>query len=162
MLALQELNIDLDRAVTDNTSLRVWAKLGAIRSLDLACTQVTDAALEDFAGMRFFSKAINLNGDLKVMDVGITKLAGRETLRKLCLERTQVTDEGIKELARLNSLESLDLADTKVTDAGIKELAGLAKLESLNLAGTKITDRAIAELAGLKNLRNLLDSLGQA
>jgi hypothetical protein len=101
---------------------------------------------------------VNLSGNHKVTDVGITELArcctGLENIDlSNCtgLENSKVTDAGITELARsCTGLKSIVLArHDKITDAGIIELArGCTGLERINLYGCdKVTDAGITELA---------------
>jgi len=93
---------------------------GALVSMDLSATQVTDSGL------------------------AVLREAGR--LRQLRLAETAVTDAGLEHLAGLVELESLNLYGTKVTKAGVEKLKGLPKLRKLFLWQTGVDEAAAAEL----------------
>ena len=88
--------------------------------LDLSKTQVTDAGLEDLAGLKCL-QWLNLS-DTNVTDAGLKELTGLKSLQTLWLDGTNVTDRGLKKLAGLTSLQWLGLHDTYVTHAGVAEL----------------------------------------
>ena len=119
-------------------------------------TAVTDAALEDFAGLKHVQK-LNLTGT-KVTDVGLERLKKMEQLETLELNGTEVTDAGLENLKGLDHLLTLGLFATKITDAGLEHLKGLNRLQQLRLDGTHVTDTGLEYLKGLKQLEVL--SLG--
>lgn len=105
---------------------------GNLLQVNIARTQVTDAALPTIAKMG--------------------------NLTNLRLELTGVTDAGLDHLAGLQNLEYLNLYGTKVTDAGIAKLSGLGKLKRLYLWQTGATDEGAQKLA--EKLPQLLINLG--
>src|SRR5262245_10135160 len=123
--------------------------------LVLSRTEVTDAGLEELAGLTTL-RALGLAGT-EVTDVGLQELARLPSLQVLDLFSTGagVTDAGLKELKKLKSLRALDLSHTGVTDAGVKELKELQSLQALSLFYTGVTDAALQDLKELKNLQAL-------
>src|SRR5262245_8347776 len=121
--------------------------------LVLSRTKVTDAGLEELAGLTTL-RALGL-ADTEVTDVGLRQLVGLQHLQVLDLSFTWVTDEGVKELKKIKSLRALELFHTGVTDAGVKELKELQSLQALALGMTKVTDAGLQDLKELKNLQAL-------
>jgi hypothetical protein len=58
----------------------------------------------------------------KVTDAGLNELAGLKQLQRLYLGGTRVTDAGLKHLAGLKQLQELSVGGTRVTDAGKGDL----------------------------------------
>lgn len=75
----------------------------SVYSLNLRCTDVTDA--------------------------GLANLKGLNSLVKLHLEKTKVTDKGLANLKGLSNLEYLNVYGTQVTDKGLEQLTSLKKLK---------------------------------
>jgi len=107
-------------ATITDTGLAHLRKLGQLRSLSLAGTEVTDA--------------------------GLVHLHGLTHLQSLNLDGTKVTDAGVERLGKMTGLQGLKLRDTKVTDAGLEHLAGLKQLQTLNLGGTEVTGPGVKKL----------------
>jgi hypothetical protein len=121
--------------------------------LSLWHTQVTDAGLKEFAGLKWL-QTLDL-GSTQVTDAGLRELVALMGLQTLVLASTQVTDAGLKEVAGLKGLQTLDIWDTKVSDAGLKQLVELNRLHTLNLGSTQVTDAGLKELARLSGLHTL-------
>ena len=107
-----------DRA--DDSMLALVGQLGALDSLRLTGTAVTDA--------------------------GLLHLKDMTGLRDLQLGQTRITDAGLAHLEGLIGLRSLLLFDTPITDAGVEHLKKLPQLVLLDVTGTKITDDGVIEL----------------
>jgi len=56
----------------------------------------------------------------------------------------------------MTKLKRLNLDKCQVTDAGLVHLKGLSNLEFLHIGSTRVTDTGLAELEGLKNLKHLV------
>jgi hypothetical protein len=145
----------------------------AIRSLDLAGTDVTDRALKQVAELRNLTK-LDLQ-DTKVTDQGLKELAGLKKLTELGLAESQLSDANLcvlRQIGLLHCLEqasagpkrprsaeeitALALCRSPVTDVGLRELAALPSLTWLDLRDTRVTDVGLKGLAGRKNLATLL------
>src|ERR1043165_6978047 len=130
----------------ENVLRKLPAPAGSF-GLDLVLSEVTDAGLQELAGLKSL-QSLNLSNN-KLTDMGLKELAGLKSLQSLDIGNTQVADAGLKELARLKSLQSLDIGNTQVADAGLKELARLKSLQRLFLYGTNVSDAGLKDLAGL-------------
>lgn len=102
-----------------------------------SCRNVSEIFLNDFAT------------DAELDQIGRRFLH----VKRLRLDRTEITSKGIVSLARCRKLEYLDLRDTDVDDSGVKSLAEHSSLTSLDLAGTLITDVSLSYLQRLPALR---------
>src|SRR5205085_650333 len=111
----------------------------------------------------------------RVMDTGLKELQGLKHLKRLYLDRTQVTNTALQSLRAIGLLHvltnaaakngerpsssadvtRLDLYGTAVTDAGLKELKELQSLQTLVLWRTKVTNAGLKELKDLKSLKVL-------
>jgi hypothetical protein len=117
------LRVDFLTAVArgDDAAVAALAPLAEqIAHLDLARTNITDAACQEIARMRRLTR-LDLR-DTNITDTGVTKLAALENLVSINLYGTSVTDEALETLAKMKSLKSISLAETKVTEAGRKKL----------------------------------------
>jgi len=86
----------------------------------------------------------------------LAQLEGLPNLRKLGLERTDMTDAGLVHLKRLSQLKELDLQNNpEIGDAGLANLKGLSTLERLVLSGTRVSDKGLPSLYGLSALKRL-------
>jgi hypothetical protein len=97
--------------------------------------------------------------DVPVTDEDLSAVTANAWLRRLALERTDVSDLAVDRLAGL-SLQHLDLSYTAIGDAALLKIAQMSTLESLEVRGTRVTDSGVMQLANLKNLRSLSVSLG--
>ena len=105
---------------------------------------LTDAGLADVARL---GNVVELNlRDTKITSAGLVHLKGLAKLKRLHLERTNVSDEGVANLTKLTTLEYLNLYGTKITDKSLDHLAGLKKLRQLYVWQTDVTDAGIAKL----------------
>ena len=148
-----------------------------MQQLDLQNTRISAPALENLVGLRLSklvlpaqvktdvglrhylaaiapAAALHLR-DWKITDAGLVHLKGRNNLRKLDLERTQITAAGLAQLAGLQ-LDSLLIPYGASTDQGLKHYLGaLAAPTSLNLNGWQVSDAGLRQVAGLTELRRL-------
>ena len=117
---------------------------GAVESLDLERTQVTDAKLVHLKGFTEL-KYLILN-DTQITDAGLMHLKGLAELAKLWLKNGKITDAGLVHLKGFTKLKYLSLWGTQITDAGLMHLKGLPELEGLDLRDTQVTDKGVKEL----------------
>lgn len=81
-----------------------------------------------------------------VSDAALAGVSGLKNLRRLNLEKTAVGDGGLAHLQGLVSLGYLNLYGTRVTDGGLQRLNGLENLRQIYLWQTPTTDAGIAAL----------------
>jgi Leucine-rich repeat (LRR) protein len=81
-------------------------------------------------------------------DADMPAVGKLKNLKRLNLDKTQVTDMGLASLKELDQLEYLHLgSNLNVTDAGLTELHGLKNLKHLVITFIpSISDDAVAEL----------------
>ena len=128
------------------------AGFARLRTLTLARTQITDAAMTCLDGLGEL-RELDLRLD-DITDAGLAHVARLTRLECLHLGSTQVTDAGLGYLEGLTGLQELSVSG-KTTDAGLKHLKVLTQLRILHLGGTRITDTGLAELEGLTKLQEL-------
>ncbi len=127
--------------------------LAALKSLDLSCTEITDAGL---AHLRALTSLLSLYlRTTPITDAGLAHLKVLTGLQSLDLGYTNITDAGLSHLEALTNLQTLELEGTKITDAGLSHLEALTSLQSLELGYTKITDDGLSHLKALINLQTL-------
>jgi hypothetical protein len=104
---------------------------------------------EDVAGtggcIEFYGPDLN--------DADLATLTSLRQIRRLSLDRTQVTDRGLVHLQKLPHLRYLSLDETKVTDDGLESLHACHSLEFVSLYGTRTTS------AGVERLQTALPDL---
>jgi len=100
-----------------------------IAHLDLARTNITDAALKDVARMRRLTR-LDLRS-VKITDTGIVQLAALENLTFLNLYGIPVTDEAVTALGKMKSLRNICLAETMITEAGKNKLQAALPLAQI-------------------------------
>lgn len=151
--------LDIAQTNVTDAGLAYLGELGALRVVVLSSTDATDAGLAHLARLEALEELHLYN--TKVTDAGLVHLAELRQLRTLSLGRTGVTNAGLAYLAGLNRLRHLQLSDTIVGDVGLAHLANLTALHSLVLRNTSVGDSGLQHLAGLEALRKLdLDSTG--
>lgn len=91
-----------------------------IAHLDLARTNITDAAFESIIKMPRLTR-LDLR-KTKVTDAGIAQLSALKNLVSINLFGAEVTDKALGTLAEIKSLKDICLFETKVTDAGVNKL----------------------------------------
>ena len=91
-------------------------------SVDLARTQITDAALKPVADMVHLER-LNLE-NTPITDAALDFLVNLPRLNYLNLYGTGVTDEGLQKLTGLKNLQAIYLWQTEVTEAGAEAFAG--------------------------------------
>lgn len=113
----------------DDDAAPHFAKLKALRSLDVSGSQITDAT--------------------------VAKLKRLTKLRELLVASTGVTSRCLQDIGNLKELVRLDLSGTIVSDDGLEHLQQLPILKYLILNSTQITGDAVAVLSQLKTLSEL-------
>src|SRR5262249_990172 len=141
-------------------------RLHSLRRLYLSNSQVTDATLEEVAGLKALELLHVMN--TKVTAEGLKGFRSLENLRQPYLDDRLVTDAVLHPLRQAGTLPALFhargrdgswaatdaeirelwLTSTPVTDVGLKELAGLRSLQVLYLNSATLTDAGLEELAG--------------
>lgn len=124
-----------------------------IIAIDLHGTKITDADLEQLAGLTSLRR-LNLYGT-KVTDAGMKHLSGLIGLQTLYLNDTGITNAGLQQLQPLTNLNELGLSHTGITDQGVLYLKGMVYLHNLSLYGTAVTDQSLAQLKTMKSLKQL-------
>jgi hypothetical protein len=104
---------------------------------------------EDVAGtggcIEFYNPDLN--------DADLATLTSLRQIRRLSLDRTQVTDRGLVHLQKLPHLRYLSLDKTHVTDEGLESLRVCRSLEFVSLYDTQTT------LEGVQRLRAAVPSV---
>jgi hypothetical protein len=98
------------------------------------------------SGIQGNDEAIGLAYEPTVNDATLTRVAKRESLKRLYLDGTKITDAGLRKLAGLKELRELSLAHTSITDNGLKELESVSSLRELNVKDTQVSGEEIARL----------------
>ena len=91
-----------------------------VAHLDLSKTQVTDAIMDNIAGMERLVR-LDLH-KTSISDAGLAKLKGLKNLRYINLYGTQVSDSGLKHLHSIKSLKAVYLWNSNATPKGAKAL----------------------------------------
>ncbi len=99
-------------------------------------------------------------GQLKVLEISLTRPSGDRTVRLRALPRLTevhldgkgVNDSLLADFSGLSSVSELRLQNTNVTDAGLAQLEGLADLEVLWVSKANVSDAGLSSLVKLKKL----------
>jgi hypothetical protein len=127
--------------------------LNRLEHLKIVNINVTDADLDNLAGMdQLWDLTIDTDSD-QITDKGLAKLAALPALTSLTVKSRAISDAGLAHLARLNSLSELSLDRAKLTT--IAPIQALSDLTTLSLRDCPITDVGLAPMAELKNLITL-------
>jgi eukaryotic-like serine/threonine-protein kinase len=149
---LVTLNVSNNQKVTD-AGLAAVRGCKNIRFLYLnSSPQLTDAALEHFAGMTGMIDIMLY--DTAVGDAGLAHLKDCTDLSVLYLHRTKVTSAGLAHLKNCTNLKSLSVANA-VADAGLAHLKGRKSLEHLDLRSAAVTDEGLELCKAYPNLTRL-------
>ena len=121
---LDALGLNFAFGVSDEL-VAVVGQLGRLVSLDLSCTDVTDA--------------------------GVAHLVGLQRLAHLRIKETAIGDRACFAIAKLAALESLNLKQTRIGDVGLRPLAALSRLALLVLSAphpgeARFTRRGVRQL----------------
>ncbi len=88
-------------------------------------------------------------------NVFIGKFEGKENIRELSSDKTDIQNQSLYFVSKLKDLQKLDLTGSKsINDSGLAYLKG-TPLITLSLDGTGITDNSLNSIGTLKQLRNL-------
>jgi len=148
LAALATLDADVQRLylrdapVTDR-GVRHLRALGALRSLSLSHTSITDEGARHLGGMDLVELYL---AKTDVGDPALAALSGVTSLKSLGLSYTRVTDAGLAHLSDMQDLAYLDLNHTDVTDAGLDHLRGLKNLKVVYVLNTDVTKAGVARL----------------
>ena len=149
-------------------------QVDTISTLDLYCSEVTDAGLTHILrlprlqylnltwakvtdeGVRTLTDTFDLQGivlaDTDITDGALPHIAKMPSLEQLDVRKTRITDDGLRYLTKADNLRNLCIANTAVTDAGMECLAELTTLKQLDLSWTNVTDNGLAKLTRLQGL----------
>lgn len=152
-LDLRSLRIP-QSSVRDNDVAKI-AKMPELRQIDLSETEITDKAIESFAGTSI--EDINLRLCLNISDDCGTALANAKHLHNLDLSQTNIGDETVKKVSALD-LQLLSVPSCNVTDKGLESLAHTKSLTALSLDGTPVTEKGISSLNNLDLEKLSVDS----
>ena len=141
--------------MTELVVVRLSGKSGA--------TTVSD---EGIAALKNCSKLRALAGDfLFISEVGISELAGLQSLSELYLAGTLVDDAALERIAAIPNIVALRIAKTSVSKEGLEKLTKL-QLEELDISEcSKVDDSAlepIGKITTLKKLNMWRDPVGDA
>lgn len=135
--------LKLDNTNITNENMSQLEKLGKLRSLTIANTNIDDNGL-------FFIASLGLEildiSNTKITDRGLSALVSMSNMRLLSLKNTNITDNGILNLKELKKIQSLDLSNTKISDKSIPIISDLKELKSLIISNTGITDAGLSSL----------------
>lgn len=147
------INLSFKEFGDDTASLFRTDELSEVRTLYLAGTDMTDAAL---AMLEFLPKLETLNlSETKITGTGFhgSIVARLKTLMmRAC---SDVSIIGLSRIAEITSIETLDLSESNISVAGLEFVAKLPNLSGLRLDDTGLTDAGLAELSMAKQLRRL-------
>lgn len=118
-------------------------RAGALQSLQLEGTKITDAGLAKLAPRD--ASYINLKST-QINGIGFSTFNDSEHLWFIDLSGTRIHREGLKAVAKLPSLRSLDLSSTAIRDEDLTELGTHSQLNTLKLAKTGITGEGFRQL----------------
>lgn len=101
-----------------------------------------------------FSKIAPLSSKIVWLDLGGSKLQegilqkslNYPHLKRLHLEKTNISDQDLKTLQKLSDLEYLNLYQTQISDTGLQALHSLTKLRKIYLWKTKVSKKGIQKL----------------
>jgi hypothetical protein len=88
-------------------------------------------------------------------DKAMKYVAGLTGLKKLNLDRSEVTDEGLSQAKSLVNLESLTLFSTLVKGKAFKDLTGLKNLHTINIPLNELTPETYELFSGYPKLTSL-------
>lgn len=139
--------IDLFGAELDDEGLAVIGAMGALRTLNVSRTSVTDAGIEHLAGLSLRSLSMH---DTKATEASAPVIARIATLERLRFETKSMSDGVFEHFGRLPALVELESRDIRVSADALRHLEGARSLRKL------VLDRlASGGLAGAKNLTQL-------
>lgn len=143
--------------------LTALPRLKALRTLDLARSQIGDDGLAAAAGVPGLEALVVLDGDTRFTAAGLKHLGRMAALKELSFAARREQIGGAAEaVAGLTGLRALRLevysggTDPPPPDAGLRHLAGLTGLRSLVLMVGPIADENLTHLLGLKQLDTLV------
>lgn len=122
-----------------------FAKMQALRDLDLSESPVQNAVMEHLASL---PRLTNLNlWNTQINAQGLAVLKGKTTLKQLNLQNLgdSIDDDFLDTIATLPNLEVLVLQGTGVTDEGMPKLYGLKKLKQLAIQSTYVLEKSSVE-----------------
>ncbi|CAI5469236.1 unnamed protein product [Closterium sp. Yama58-4] len=121
--------------------------------LSLACTAVTDAALEGIARLRRLTD-LHLS-HTSITDVGLAHLEGLLQLRVLTPTGCRgATAAGMAHVARLRTVERLELRGSAVGEEGLQHLTALTRLRHLSVP-PGVSDCGMKHVRGMAQLEKL-------
>ena len=163
---LQPPPFDASRQVQAMSSIRMMGGFVAPISqespwldvnLSLIRPPVDDSQIQVLDGIRETVVWLNL-GDTAITNEGIRQsVAGLDSLRRLRLDRTQITDEGVSALVDLRELEVLNLFGTQVGDGCLQTLEKLGSLRAVYLWDTQVTQEGLDRLRSARPALEVVD-----
>jgi len=143
-------------------------KIPNLKSLQVyRLTQLTDKALMHISACDNL-ETVSFHFNENITDKGAEYLSTMKSLKRLDINKAQMTGEGLKYLSQIKSLEHLDLPSQILGDRELAYLSSLGNLRDLRLDRTHFidpemdkgfyTDKGVKELSKLRRLEKL--SLG--
>lgn len=136
-----------------DVQVRQLSLFGNLTDVMLKDTRVTDAGLDELAGLTRLESLVIIEGE--ITDDGLRHLGRFSNLSDLVLIGTQFSNDGLKHLAGVKRLRRLRLGTMRITDAGVEYLEGLCNLKELWFHEVHISDAGLGYLANLESLEQL-------
>jgi Leucine-rich repeat (LRR) protein len=136
--------------------LRNLANVDSLKSLDLRGFVFTPENIEQTQYMTLANLEELYIDDSNIRGAQLENFA--PNLKRLSLQRSNITGGDIAHIAELKNLESLDIESTGITGGSIKKLAGLPVLKALSLANTNMSKANFSDLPQSLETLNLSES----
>lgn len=146
--------LDVDGSVLTHSGVKHICKLSGLKKLILEGTDADDQDVALVARRMPALQELNI-GYTRISNECLGAISKMRALRKLSLQRDNVSSSGIVKLAEAPNLSELSLKDTKIDDRVFGALSKCTNLVALNLAKTQITDNGLSGLLTLRSLRKL-------
>jgi Leucine-rich repeat (LRR) protein len=154
--------LDMGYSLSDNVNdplvfdLRNLENFDSLKNLDLSGFACTPENIEQTQYMTL-AKLEELHiDDSTIRGAQLGSFAAN--LKRLSLQRSNITGGDIAQIAQLKNLEALDIGSTSITGASIKKLATLPVLKELSLANTNMVKADFSNLPQSLEVLNLSES----
>lgn len=140
--------------ISDNVliGMKKYPQIGCVDAFD--ATKTTDKGFAALKGLPHLRKLMIERANLT--SNGANSIGQCKELRYLSLVNVGLTDAGLANLNKLTMLEHLTLSENpKITDEGMITVKEFERLQVLYLSKTSITDAGLLELKVLDGLRTL-------
>lgn len=125
----------------------------SLRELWLISTQLTDAGLQQIAGIPSL-QSLHIIGEARISRRGLASIGRMGSLETLWLTNCKISDNDLEPLKDMKSLRELSLYGTEIQGYGLKWIAGLP-LRCLDLSNTQIDADSLSYVGKIKTLEAL-------